>query len=100
MQELLLAPKIFDELERGVKKVTIRKGRRDIKLGTLLFKETGGLREKSVEVWSVTYTYLDSVSHQDCKADGFKNYRELEKVMKEFYPDISHSTEVTVIRFI
>jgi hypothetical protein len=98
-QSLKLAPDIFDQLQAEEKRVTIRKGRRDIQLGILDFVCTSGTRGATVNVTSVEYTSLVMVTQDDLVSDGFKNIAELYDTMKRFYPDITLKDEVTIIRF-
>lgn len=99
-QSLKLAPHIFDQFKTSGKYVTIRKGRRDIKLGVLDFECTSGTRGRTVEVNKVSYMRLIDVSDKDLKADNFANFEALLETMQSFYPDISVKDEVTVIYFL
>ena len=98
MQKLLLAEDIFDELDFG-KNVTIRKGRRDILLGDLLFESKENGKLKVVNVINVHYCKLANVYTGDLKSDGFSDHNDMWDKMKRFYPDITFDTEVTTIRF-
>lgn len=98
MQKLLLAEDVFDSLLRG-KSVTIRKGRRDIQLGELLFESTDMKRTAEVYVTRVTYIELARISDEDMHADGFSNHKEMYEMMKRFYPDLQPYDEVTIVEF-
>lgn len=99
MQKLLLAEDVFDALEEG-KLTTIRKGRRNITLGDLLFESVDNKREKIVNVDSVQYCLLAGVDIKDVKNDGFEDHFDMLRQMKRFYHDITLESEVTVVRFI
>lgn len=98
MQKLTLYEDIFDALENG-KRTTIRKDRRNIALGELMFESTEEGRQKIVEVESFYYTKLENVNAKDLENDGFKNHYDMWEKMQRFYPEITLIDEVTVIRF-
>lgn len=98
MQKLTLFEDIFDALEKG-KLTTIRKGRRDIALGELLFESVETKRQKIVDVEMVYYTRLENVNTEDLENDGFKDHHDMWKKMQRFYPDIRLDDEVTVVKF-
>jgi hypothetical protein len=98
MQSLLLAEHVYDQLETG-KRVTIRKGRRDIFLGPLAFASTNNNRTQIVEVDMVYYCKLKLVLPSDYINDGFNDIDHMFQEMKKFYPDISMDSEVSVVRF-
>lgn len=98
MQKLTLFEDVFDALEKG-KLTTIRKGRRDIVLGELLFESVETKRQKVVEVSTVYYTRLENVNSEDLENDGFKDHLGMWEQMKRFYPDIQMEDEVTVVKF-
>ena len=98
MQKLMLAEGVFDNLENN-KGVTIRKGRRNILLGELLFESVEHQREAIVNVSSVEYCALEDVPNEDVWNDGFEDQIDMYHGMKQFYPDIEMNTEVTIVRF-
>ena len=98
MQELLLAEDVFDALEKG-KLTTIRKGRRDVALGDLLFTSIEKKRLEVVNVINVHYCKLANVYIGDLTNDGFKDHYDMWEQMKRFYPDITFDDEVTTIKF-
>ncbi|HZH86421.1 MAG TPA: ASCH domain-containing protein [Brumimicrobium sp.] len=98
MQRLTLYEDVFDALKKG-KLTTIRKGRRDIALGMLLFESTDTKRKQIVEVIMVYYTRLENVNTEDVKNDGFNDHLDMWEKMKIFYPSIELEDEVTVVKF-
>lgn len=100
MQTLKLADDLFVPLREGNKELTIRRGRRDIKLGKLLFE---GAQDETlqdeVEVVEVRYVRVSGVSEKLCKADGFNNWIDFYQGMKKYYPDLDVSEECTIIMF-
>lgn len=98
VERLILEEDIFDQLDEG-KRVTIRKGRRDIPLGKLIFESKVERRLKIVNVINVHYSRLSNVYIGDLNNDGFKDHFDMWEKMKRFYPDISFDDEVTTVKF-
>ena len=99
-QFLALADELFQPLRKGDKKLTIRRGRRDIELGSLIFE---GINDKTlweeVEVVEIRYQRVSGVSDELCISDGFKNWVDFYQGMKKYYPDLDVSEECTIIMF-
>ena len=95
----MLAEGVMDSLQNWEKTVTIRKGRRDIVLGDLLFESVDEGRQEVVDVRKVIYCRLGEVPPSFYKRDGFNDSGEMIEVMREFYPDITSDSEVTIIDF-
>jgi hypothetical protein len=98
MQKLKLAEDIFDQLQAG-KRTTIRLGKRDITLGSLLFESNDLKRESIVTVAKVNYCKLKDVSLDDLINDGFSDHSHMLNEMKRFYPEIEMESWVTVVGF-
>ena len=81
-------------------RVTVRKGRRDIKLGQLLFVgvKDDGLRYV-VEVIEVRYVKAYDIPDDVIRAEGFDNWTDFYEDMKKFYPDMDLTDECTVVFF-
>lgn len=81
-------------------RVTVRKGRRDIKLGQLLFvgAKDDGLRYV-VEVIEVRYVKAYDIPDDVIRAEGFDNWTDFYEDMKKFYPDMDLTDECTVVFF-
>lgn len=95
----MLAEEVFDNLQYGDKLVTIRKGRRDIILDDLLFECVDGTRKDIVEVRKVIHCRLAEVPEEYYRKDGFESLLDMLEGMRDFYPDISFDSEVTVVEF-
>ena len=76
LQKLKLAEDVFDALEFG-KVTTIRKGRRNIELGDLIFESVKSQRKEVVNVLNVHYCKLANVYIGDLKNDGFKDHHDM-----------------------
>jgi hypothetical protein len=81
-------------------RVTVRQGRRDIKLDELLFVGTKdkGLRY-IVTVTEVRHLRMVDIPDDVVDAEGFDNWHDFYADMKKFYPDLDLTDEVTVIYF-
>jgi len=81
-------------------RVTVRQGRRDIKLENLLFE---GAKDNTLKyvvgVIEVRYVQVINVDDDVVEAEGFSNWAEFYEDMKKFYPDLDVTDEVTVIYF-
>lgn len=99
-QTMLLADDLFEPLRKRKKELTIRKGRRDVKLGELVFE---GAKDKylleRVTVVEVRYLRVVDVPEEVCVSDGFKDWSDFYEGMKKFYPDLDLTDECTIIFF-
>lgn len=99
-QIMQLADDLFESLRNGSKELTIRKGRRDVKLGELVFE---GAKDKllleRVTVTEVRYLKVVDVPEDALQADGFKDWTDFYEGMKKFYPDLDLTDECTIIFF-
>jgi len=98
MQSLKLSQKEFNNL-RLTKTVTIRKGRKDVKLGFLEFYNIESGAVELVNVESVQYCKLKYVSSEDLLYDGMISTNHAVSKLIQYYPDITKETEITVIKF-
>jgi len=100
MQTLKLADDLFPSLIEGNKRMTIRRGYRDIRLGDLLFEgASDDSLQKEVEVVEVTHIRVAGVSDEECQNDGFNDWIDFYQGMKKYYPDLEVTEECTLIYF-
>ena len=101
IQYLILAEDLFDGLMDGTKCSTIRKGKRDVAIGPLVFlsNTNPGGGGYVVEVTNVEYKIYQDVTDDEAQRDGFENTRDLFAKLQEFYPDIDYKSIVTIIHF-
>ncbi|PDM26357.1 ASCH domain-containing protein [Candidatus Bathyarchaeota archaeon B24-2] len=85
-------------LESGRKITTIRI-HTDLKSGDLVELVAGGVSCGYARVKSVTRKKVSELSKKDAVKDGFKNVKELLKVLKKYYREITPETYVYIIRF-
>ncbi len=96
-QQLRLRAEYLQAVRRGVKRVTIRKGKQEIKPGLLLF-ECGSDRQV-VNVTSVKYCQVKNLMLEDANDEGLTNIATLIIELRGIYPDLQDYHYVTVIRF-
>jgi hypothetical protein len=101
-QVLKLSSALFEPIRRGLKKATIRNGKRDIEPGPLTFETPDDVQpyeSVDVDVLRVSYLAFGSLNTNDAALEGV-HLSVLKESMKMFYPDISPSNIVTLIEFV
>ncbi|MFC1702932.1 ASCH domain-containing protein [Patescibacteria group bacterium] len=100
---LLLAPDDNERraVESGQKTITIRKGHRDYRVGYAVMICC------HIEPWcvmadisSVVHCTLEEVTEEELRDDGFTDHADMIAQLGRFYPDISLTSQVTVIRWV
>ena len=88
-------------VETGEKRICIRAGHRDYQEGDVLFLccDAENWCGPRAQITYVRHTVLGDITIDEYKDDGFKTYYELEAALQNFYPGISVSSEVTVVRW-
>jgi len=82
----------------GEKTSTIRKGKRNEKVGDKLTFHVAG-EEMTVEVTSTEEKEFSQLTLEDALKDGFDTLEELKEAMKFHYPDVEDTDTVTIINF-
>lgn len=100
LQALLIAgTKMRDEVLDGLKKITIREGHRNYTLGPVMIGchllSWATLRTITKIQWKL----LKEVTEAEMKADGFKTLKGMITGLKQFYPDITAESPVTIIEW-
>ena len=92
-----LRDEMFPEVLSGKKTATLRKGIRNYHLGiaALYGKDNFAF----IAITKITYTKLQHITDQDAQTEGYNSRKELVDVMKNIYPDITESSEVTQVHF-
>lgn len=100
-QMLLLDDTLLQAIINGDgERVTVRNGRRDIKLGELLFiGSNNNTLEHVVTVTEVRYVRVVDVSEDVVSSEGYMCWTDFYQDMKRFYPDLDIADEVTVVYF-
>lgn len=100
MNAIVMDPRFHRDIEQMKKRVTIRSGHCAYRPGkTVLVCPIEGWCVLC-KVVSVQHTFLKFVASEDYKDDGFASYVDMHNGMQEFYPDISHESPVTIIRWV
>lgn len=99
MQTLKLADDLFESMYRGIKRCTIRKGKRDVVPGNLLFESISGDQAAGVIVSEVRVKKLGELTDEEAQADGAANAAEMAEALKRFYPDINSESDITIVFF-
>ena len=88
---------LLEMLKLGVKKATVRRGRRHVKPGLLLVSD--GRESVAVRVTSSVCKRFSHLSDEDAELEGLEDSRALKQLVKEIYPDLRDRSLVTVICF-
>lgn len=82
----------------GVKTQTIRMGMRDQELGAeeLVFEDS---QQFPIYVTKVRYKRVDELEVKDANKDGFETLDDLKKALRDIYPDITETSQVTLIEW-
>jgi hypothetical protein len=84
----------------GLKQISIRTGHRDYQANRPMILATPDWNWTAmVDITSVRHCLAIELTENEIKADGFRDLPDMLKQMKRFYPEITESSEVTVIRW-
>jgi hypothetical protein len=98
MQFLVLVDDLLPGIHSGLKKNTMRNGKRDIVLGPLEFRAASGNGATvSVNVSEVKFSKAADVSEEDCHANGYQDHADMLVSMLRFYPEFGPDSNVTVV---
>lgn len=124
-QTLLMANDLFEGFTDGYnKRVTVRRGRRDIQLDRLTFistqpcdgaeagwyvdaSGTGFIHQvdgephlaETVNVTCVMYKRMNEITDEEAQLDGFDDADHMFELMQRFYPDLGWNDEMTFVFF-
>jgi hypothetical protein len=97
MFTMKLVSDLWTELMSGAKQCTIRAGRRDVPLGPMRFEETNGTRAACVNVTDVRHKLLRELTDEEARVDGAKDAPEMKNALRQFYPDLTEDSEITLV---
>jgi hypothetical protein len=92
-----LRPEFFRAVLKGEKRITIRKGRKQVQAGLLLFESES--ETLAVHVTDVTMKRFRELTVEDAHAEGLPSIEALRKILHSFYPDLRDHQYVTVVAF-
>jgi ASC-1-like (ASCH) protein len=98
LTRLRLRPDFLGAVRQGEKRVTIRKGRKQIKPGGLLLLESDH-ETLAVRVTDVVIKRFRELTIEDASAEGLPSVEALRETLLGFYPDLRDHQYVTVISF-
>lgn len=96
-QYLRIRAEFLDEIRKGKKRATIRRGKQRINKGLLVLQN--GNDYQIVNVTGVRYCHIKNLTEDDARADGFADRNELIRKICEIYPGIRENQFVTVVNF-
>jgi hypothetical protein len=100
INELMLAPALFELARNGKKTVTIRSRHRDLRLGQMFLRNVQSPATAiQVRAWRVTHTTLGRVSEEALRADGFTDSMHALEGLRRFYGDMCLDSDVTVVEW-
>ena len=99
MQILLLADDLMPSLKSGEKVCTIREGKRDIRIGTLLFEAVKTGERVKTYVTKVVHKSLGALTDEEAQMDGAETAVEMAGALKRFYPDINLDSDITIVKY-
>jgi hypothetical protein len=99
LQAIEVAPEWHENVEKNIKKITIRLGKRDYKKERTILccPKTSWCTQRNVT--EVTHSTLKEVSDAVAQEDGFKDNADLKSKLNEYYPDVSDDSEMTIVRW-
>jgi len=101
-QKLLLSNHLIPQIKSGEKRYTVRKGRRNIKLGKLMFVPaipTKNFKPITVNVVEIRYKRLCDIIQADFPSQ-LHDVAEWRGKMREYYPDLKKTDTMTFVHFI
>jgi hypothetical protein len=101
---LLMADCFLEPIYSGEKKITIREGMRDYKAGQKVVLCKCGNEDdigwaRMATITEVSMGKLKNVDIEDLNADGMEDLEDAVQCLRDFYPDITEESPVTVIRW-
>lgn len=97
---MALNSRFFPDIRTGSKTSTVRKGKRNVRVGERLVLTDNSRNRIEVEVSQVDFKRLDELTDDDARRDGFGSARDLAEVLREFYPRIRPQDVLTVVGFV
>ena len=97
-----LANSLFSFVRSGEKQITIRKGLRNYTLGYARIEPTDNNGEWDPEIVfisSLSCKAVNQVTEEEARDDGFRNWCDLLEGLRTYYPGLTETDMVTIIRF-
>lgn len=97
MQLIELRESMFDNVVRGIKIATLRKGKRDYDLGEAVILGTERNRALLCNIDKINIIKLSDINDEDAKQEGYKKAEELINVMTDIYGKLESNQVVTQV---
>ena len=98
-RQLLFAKGFADIIRNGQKRITIRRGERNYKVGDVVVRKCKEGDQLRLEITDVRVSMLKFVLSDDLRDDGFVNADDAVYILSQWYKGISLDSTVTAIRF-
>jgi len=99
MQELKLSSELFPLIYAGAKRATVRSGKTAITPGSLALESGDGGWGIIVKVTDVRHKKVSELTDEEAQLDCADSAQELVSLLKDFYPNIQPTDDITVILF-
>jgi len=101
LQAILIStdPQTRLDIMLGRKKITIREGHRDYKVGPVMICCHIAPWAVLTKITEVRLTTLADVAQEELEADGYIDHRGMLEDLRGYYPDINFDSPVTVIKW-
>jgi hypothetical protein len=92
---------LFDEVVRGQRRMIVKKGRRDYRLGRtqVISSNEDPPRTLEIDIKSITYLQVRNLVRIDAINGGLDPFNALIREILDSYPDVTEDTEVTKVVF-
>lgn len=99
LQALLFDANHRESILDGTKKITIREGHRDYQPGFVLLCCPVNTFCVGADINFVGHQRAGEINQRDYQDDGFPSYNHMIEGMQKYYPNFSHISPITVIRW-
>jgi len=99
MKKLHFAKDYYKKLISGKKRMTMRKGKVNLKEGEEIEIYCGGERIGIAKVTSIRTKEFSEISKEDVVKDGFKSKRKLKKALRKHYKSVKSKDVFSLIEF-
>lgn len=90
-------PEVLLSIMLEQKKISLREGHRDYIPGKLIIYNCDNNFSIQVEITSVKHSTLAEITEAEMKADGYQTKEEMLADLKQYYPDLTSESPMTVI---
>lgn len=99
MKKLYFAKDYYKKLVNGKKRMTMRKGKVNLKEGEKVEVYCGGKRIGVAKIIKIKAKEFCEISKEDILKDGFKSKRKLKKALRKHYKSVRSKDIFSLIEF-